>query len=443
MKLFNDLVLKFTRPDWSKNPELGLIDTILEKSPKLISLLQADVLSGSKESEFGRKDTPTVEQVIRAAIYKEFKKMTYRELEYAQADSRVCATFIKLEERKPYSFQVWQKYISKIKHESLQSFLVALNKIAIKEGLEDLSAIRTDSTVIETNIHYPTNNSLAWDCIKEAHRLLSHLAEKEGIKVRDYRSGAKSNYFKINNSKADKRVALFKKQLVLFTKSIRQVDKFTKKKDYITPEGLAIVLALEKLRPLMEQVYSMSYQKQIEGKAVSNDQKLYSIYELHTDIIVKGGREVLFGHKVNLTDGKGKLILDCEILKGNPSDSQLLTQVLDRVKSNYGKTPKNLATDGGYASKANLEKAVDRGLVNVVFNKVVGSLKNIVSSKNLQTRLKKWRSGIEATISNLKRGFNISRCNWKGWEHFQSKVLWSVIAYNIRAMTSLVIAKFD
>lgn len=94
-----------------------------------------------------------------------------------------------------------------------------------------MSAIRTDSTVIETNIHYPTNNSLVWDCIKEAHRLLSHLAKKEAIKVRDYRSGAKSNYFKINNTKGDKRVSLFKKQLVLFTKSINQVNKFSKKKD--------------------------------------------------------------------------------------------------------------------------------------------------------------------------------------------------------------------
>lgn len=441
MKIFNELVLKFGRSDWSKNPELGLIDTILDKRPDLLSLLQEDILLGSKTSDFGRKDTPTVEQVVRAAIYKEFKKLTYRDLEYAQSDSRICTTFIKLDERKPYSFQVWQKYISKVKQSSLQSFLVSLNKIAIEEGLEDLVSIRTDSTVIESNIHYPTNNSLTWDCIKEAHRLLSHLAEKEGIKVIDYRSAAKSNYFKINNSKADKRVALFKKQLVLFTKSINQVDKFVKKKDYTTIESIVLIESLNKLQPLMEQVYSMTQRKQIEGKSVPNDEKLFSIYELHTDIIVKGGREVLFGHKVNLTDGKGRLILDCKILKGNPSDSQLFGDTLERIKKNYEEIPKNVAADGGYASKANLEKAASIGLTNVVFNKVVGSMKNLVSSKHMQTRLKKWRSGIEASISNLKRGFNISRCNWKGWENFQSKVLWSVIAYNIRVMTGSVIAK--
>lgn len=441
MKIFNDLLLKFNRSDWSKNPELGLIDTILEKKPDIVTLLRSDIEQGCKKSHFGRKDTPSVEQVIRAAIYKEFKKLTYRDLEYAQSDSRICSAFLKLDERKPFSFQVWQKYISKVRVESLQHLLVALNRIAIEEGLEDLDAIRVDTTVIETNIHYPTNNSLAWDCIKEAHRLLSHLANKEGVTVRNYTVAAKSNYFKINNSKGDKRVGLFKKQLALFTKSINQVDKFVKKKDYTTLESIGLVVALLKLHPLMEQVYSMTYRKQIEGKVVPSDEKLFSIYELHTDIIVKGGREILFGHKVNLTDSRSKLILGCDILRGNPADTKLFTDSIDRVKAKYGKTPKSVAADGGYASKANMAEAQKMGLSNVVFNKIVGSLKNLVSSKNMQTRLRKWRSGIEATISNLKRGFNISRCNWKGWENFQSKVLWSVVTYNIKVMTGLVIAK--
>ena len=185
----------------------------------------------------------------------------------------------------------------------------------------------------------------------------------------------------------------------------------------------------------------MTYKKQLLGKGVPNDEKLFSIYELHTDIIVKGGREVLFGHKVNLTDGKSKLILGCDIFRGNPADTKLFTDAIQQVENQYKKTPKSVVADGGYASKDNLTAAAGMGFCNVVFNKVVGSMKNVVSSKNMQTRLKKWRSGIEATISNLKRGFNISRCNWKGWANFQSKVLWSVVTYNIRVMTGLVIAK--
>ena len=445
MKLFNDLRLKFEKPDWSSNPEFGLFDTILEKYPDLYNILRDDITKGTKVSIFGRKDNPSVEQIIRAAIYKELKGLDYRELEYAQKDSRICVTFIKLDERKPYSFQMFQKYISKISAESLECLLVELNKIAISEGLEDIKQIRMDSTVVKTNIHYPTNNALVWDCIKESHRLLSKLAdETKGLDERDYRKSAKRNYYKINILKSkDKRVELFKKQLILFTKCINQVDQVIRnpKKKVCSIVAIGIELALEELLPLMRQVYDFTNRKEILGESVPSDEKLFSIYELHTDIIVKGGREVLFGHKVNLAGGNSNLILDCQILDGNPSDTQLYQGTLDRVIENYGTVPRDSSTDGGYASIANKEHAQGKGIKNIVFNKVVGSLQNITTSKKLETMLKKWRSGMEAVISNYKRSFDMFICNWKGKAHFKAKVLWSAIAYNIKVMTRLVIGQ--
>ena len=181
----------------------------------------------------------------------------------------------------------------------------------------------------------------------------------------------------------------------------------------------------------MDQVYDITYRKEIKGEKVPNEDKLFSIYEQHTDIIVKGQREALFGHKINLAAGKSNLVLDCQVLRGNPADKSLFQQTFDNVIHNYEIIPRDSATDGGYASKANLEYAQEAGIVNIVFNKVVGSMQNIVSSLNMETRLKKWRSAIEAIISNIKRGFNIFTCNWKGWIHFQAKVLWSILAYKI------------
>jgi IS5 family transposase len=178
MKLFEDLTLKFEKPDWSRNPEFGVIDTILEKHSDIYLLMEDDIRRNSKESRFGRGDVPTVEQIVRAAIYKEIKSLDYRELAYAQTDSRICATFIKLDMRKPYSFQMFQNYISQIKPETLQKVLYLINQLAINEGYEDLERICQDTTVVESNIKYPTNNSLVWDCIHESHRLLSHLKEE-------------------------------------------------------------------------------------------------------------------------------------------------------------------------------------------------------------------------------------------------------------------------
>jgi IS5 family transposase len=191
---------------------------------------------------------------------------------------------------------------------------------------------------------------------------------------------------------------------------------------------------LEKLLPLIHQVYEITERRELKGETVRNDEKIFSIYELHTDIIVKGSREIQFWHKINLASGKSNLILGCDVLSGNPSDSTLFQQMTDKVIKDYGTVPRDSATDGGYASTANMEYAKSKGIVNIVFNKLAGSLKNVVSSKNIETHLKKWRSGMEAVISNFKRGYDMFRCNWKDKEHFVQKVFWSVIAYNIRVI---------
>src|SRR5216684_1778430 len=198
MKILNDLKLQFENAQWELDPELALIDTILNKHPEFYQLFAEDVMKENANNDLGRKDGPTVEQVVRAAIYKEIKDLDFRGLEYAQHDSRICSVFIKLEDREPFSYEVLYKYIANITSESLTKLIVAINRIALTEGLEDAEKIRIDTTVVESNIHYPTNNSLIWDCIKESQRLLSKLDEIEQAgEIRDYTKQAKSNYYHI------------------------------------------------------------------------------------------------------------------------------------------------------------------------------------------------------------------------------------------------------
>jgi IS5 family transposase len=437
-------MLKFENPKWANDPELGLIDTVLEKHPELIKMLASDITAGKTDTGFGRQDTPSVEQIVRAALYKEMKHLDYRSLEYAREDSRIREQFVKINPDRPYGFQVMQKYISRISDENLEKFMIALNRIAIAEGLEDVKELRQDSTVIETNIHYPTNNSLVYDCIKESERLLEHLKEEiEGFSYEEYKAKAKRTYFKINVEKdADKRVKLFKKQLKLFTQSINQVSNIIKKKSGQGGSvGAAAYLSeLEGLLPVMEKVYKMAERHEILKEKVPVEEKIFSIYERHTDIIVKGKREVQFGHKVPISGGRSNLILTCEIERGNPKDSELFQGTMETVKEDYGKTPESSVADGGYASGENMKYGREEGIVNIVFNKIVGSMQNECSSKRKETLLKRWRAGIEGVISNLKRGFKISRCNWKGWKHYRQKVYWSIIGYNIRVMTAAVMA---
>jgi len=96
MKILNDLRLKLEKPLWALDPELAFIDTILNENARLYEIIAPDIMELSKGSKVGRQDSPTVEQVVRAALYKEIKKLDYRELEYAQEDSRICGVFINL-----------------------------------------------------------------------------------------------------------------------------------------------------------------------------------------------------------------------------------------------------------------------------------------------------------------------------------------------------------
>lgn len=445
MKLLNDLKLQFEKELWVLNPELAVVDTILNKHPEIYEHVSKDITGGKEGSTVGRQDMPTVEQIVRAAIYKEMKNLTYRELEYAQHDSRLCEAFIKLDDRKPFSFEAYQKYISRISGAALNNVLVAINKIAIGEGIEDGRSIRTDSTVVETNIHYPTNNSLIWDCIRTIDRLVKKLRDSGvQIKIRSYKKQAKKNHYKINNTKGkDKRKEDVKKQLKLLRSSINQAGRALVEVNPKTIQEEEIVKALRGLVKNAEKVYDISWRHEILGETVANEDKIFSIYEDHTDIIVKGKRKVEFGHKVNLAGGRSNLILDCKVLDGNPADTALYRNILDRIESNYGIVPRDMVTDGGYASKDNAVAAGEKGIINIVFNKITGSLKNIVRSKNIETRLKKWRSGIEAVISNLKRGFDLFRCEWRTRGRFDAKVYWNVIVYNIRVMTGAYLAKMQ
>ena len=438
MQIYNELKLRFEQTIWSLHPELALFDTILEKKPEFVRWVEKDVLDGLKNNNYGRKDSPTVEQVLRAAIYKEIKQLDYRELEIAMYDSKSFAIFMKLDGRKRFSYSVMQKYISKIKEENIRKIIIAINKIAISEGVEDVGKVSTDTTSVETNIHYPTNNSLVWDCIKVATRLLKKIKKDdkdEQDKLEKRKKTAKKLNYEINNTKKGDG------QKKLFDMYLSHLKEIIAEGRQALAEGNGeIYKELAGLLLNMEKIYANSYQFQIQGKKVENKDKIFSIYQTHTDILVKGQREIDFGHKLLVTRGQSCLILDYLINEGNPSDKNLLPPSLDQVIENYTIIPTSTSNDGGFASQDNLDWCKERGIVNTVFTKVTKSMKNIVSSPEIERMLKKWRGTTEAVISNLKRGFGLGRVLWDGWEKFQAKVAWGILCFNLRVICNRLFA---
>ena len=172
----------------------------------------------------------------------------------------------------------------------------------------------------------------------------------------------------------------------------------------------------------------------MHGEKVDASEKVASIFEPHTDIIVKDRRDTHFGHKICLTGGSSNLILGCLVLKGNPADTELAIPMLDRQKQLYDRYPIKACFDGGFASKNNLKeaKAQSRKIKDVCFAKKRGlNETEMCRSQYVYRSLRRFRSGIESGISWLKRCLGLTRCTWKGWDSFKSYVWSSIVAANL------------
>jgi len=171
---------------------------------------------------------------------------------------------------------------------------------------------------------------------------------------------------------------------------------------------------------------------------VPASEKLVSLFEPHADIILKGGRQVQYGHKLNLATGKSGLILDVVIETGNPADSERFLPMLDRHIARTGTAPRQTAADGGYASRANLAAAKARGVTDVAFHKKCGiAIADMVKSPWVYRRLRNFRAGIEAVISWFKRAYGGARCTWRGLEHFRAYIWSAVVAHNLVLLARL------
>jgi IS5 family transposase len=181
-----------------------------------------------------------------------------------------------------------------------------------------------------------------------------------------------------------------------------------------------------------KQVIDQTQRRVLNDERVPAQEKIVSLFEPHTDIIVKDRRDTYYGHKICLSSGHSGLITDCLITSGNPADSELTTDMLDRQECVFGRYPLKVALDGGFASKANLAAAKDKGIKDVCFAKRRGlKVEDMCRSDYVYKRLRRFRAGIESGISFLKRCLGLDRCTWKGLRSFKSYVWASLVTANL------------
>lgn len=434
--------------------ELEQMSQVLDECaaiPELYQQVKVDLV-GERRADCGSTGL-SGEQAVRAGIVKEKFGFSYRALAFHLNDSESLREFVRLEPGKRVTKSVLNRDIRLISEGSWQKLQDCLKGYALKERIEDGNVVRSDTTATETNIHYPTDSNLLWDCIRVLTRLMAFAKEalpEVKFDYSDHNRRAKKRLYKINNLKSEERRRSEYRDLIRVCDWVRNYASEAKKAvESYNPRDLAEALAIERLAwelphflALSEKVTSQTIRRVLNGEQVPAKEKIVSIFEVHSDIIEKGSREKIFGHKINVTSGKSGLILDCMILEGNPPDSSLVDTIITRHKESYGKAPEQIAFDGGFASRSNATIAKQHGVKDVSFSKTNGlEILALVCSEKVFKALIRFRAGIEAGISALKRSYGFTRVFAKGWNAFKTSLQSGVAAFNLTLLARHKLAK--
>jgi IS5 family transposase len=419
--------------------ELKAISAWLDARTELLTLVAADVGDHGPRAT-GRRGLPA-ESVLRCALLKQYRQLSYEELAFHLEDSSSFRAFARLPLSLCPKKSVLQKTISLIRAETWEQINRCLLTDAKRERIERGTVVRIDSTVCEVLMHAPSDSSLLWDGVRVMTRLLKQAVALPGgaaVSWRNYQRLAKKRAQAIRYSRGKDKKARLYKDLIDATQatiaSVRRVAQHLA----ISIEGAAWRLEVEHYLPLIERVIDQTQRRVFAGEVVPASDKLVSLFEPHADIIVKSHRDVQYGHKLNFATGKSGMILDVVVEDGNPADAARFLPMLERHVGFYEEAPRQSAADGGYASRENLIRAKAIGVSDVAFHKKCGlTIEDMVKSPWVYRQLRNFRAGIEAGISCLKRAYGLTRCTWRGIDHFKSYVWLSVVANNLALFARL------
>jgi len=445
MRKISDEQITFAEMEMSRDPGnlsilLSMINSILEQNPQILESASRDFALRDKNDERRGRPGMTVDQSLRVALVKQLFSLDYRSLESFIKDSWPMRAFCQMACGVP-GFRSLQRNVKAVSENTWLSIHEVIVEYALKEKIESGRWIRADTTVVESNIHHPTDALLLEDCarvlIRNQHRASDHFEAIGRIRNRNRVVGGLA--FAIQNCrKNDQREGHYRNlisHVEIIAEECRKTLEALKAESFGINHGInqAFINPLAHFLSLTDKVISQARRRILHGETVPAKEKVVSIFEPHTDIIAKGGRETKFGHKVILFSGKSSLILSCEILNGNPTDKTLFVPTLDKVKNITGKFPTHFSVDDGFATYDNGTEALLRGVKQLAFG---GKLKHEklswVSSRRVQRELRRFRAGIEGLISGLKRGVGLSRCTWKNMEGFSRYVYSSVVAWNLK-----------
>lgn len=423
-----------------------LIDGLLEENDSILDLVHEDL---RKFSTGNKKDsTFTTEQVLRMLVVKCLEGDSFRDVVIRVSENPFLRNFTRIGIGSMMDFTFLckaNKFVSASTWKKVNEVLFGVGKEMEKVSGERL---RLDSTLYETNIHYPTDSHLLWDSYRVLARLIRNCSEENPQCRMGYRFHARKvkklyTYISTHSSKAGKRNE--QKMKRLYKRLLGRVE-------HIYDEGVAYVAHARSLRvrsvyldemetylPVVRKVIDQLRKRFIHEESVPNSEKIFSIFEPHTELIKRGkaGRPVEFGHMVTLAQTGEKFISYYDVMERKEFDNTRTDSVLENHRCQFGDYPEAFAADKNYYKSMDHVREWERKIPTFSICKK-GNRNAWEKAREEAPNFKamqKFRAGSEGSISVLKRAYGMKRCLLKGFKSFAASIGCLVFCHNLVLLT--------
>ena len=451
--------LEFLQQGVRLDPLLEKISYFLDDHDELVEMVRCDLERDLKDPETGRPGL-TPGQVLRSLILMRIKDWDYRELRERINDGYTLRKFTGFYSSPVPRHNAFNHAFNRLMPATVQKVNDAIVRAAVEDGLEDGKKLRADTTVVETNIHWPTDATLLWDAVRVLTRLIGRMRDivpKDVPRFANRKRAARKRMQKLQRMTASQRESQqipTYKQLLAITEEVltnaRRTLKATARSVAKTTTDKLILESLrkdlEELCVLGDRVVDQARRRVLGGEQVPTSEKLYSIFEAHTDLIKRGkvNKPIEFGHKVFLAESAHGLVTQYRVLDGNPSDEDHVESSLKAHKNTFGSAPEVLATDRGFDNADNQKicrKArIDCPSIPQRGGKKTAQRQAFEKSPDFK-KAQRFRAGIEGRISVLFRGRGMKRCLARGKERFTVFIGVAVLANNLMKVAEILLRR--
>lgn len=454
---FSPSRLKVTREYHEK---YRAVDQILSETPKILNIFHGEISAILSKKGRKRRAEFTSDQLLRAILVMEIEGLPYRETVIRIDDSRFLRRFVRVFDGDVMDYSLLCKVYKAVSPKAWKEMNRLLGRYAVDCELITGRSLRVDTTACETNIHYPTDSGLLWDCYRVTSRLIARVREYDAqavgpgrlqdrrVKRLMLRISRQANN-KESNRKRLKRPyrALLKhvSQVLDWSRQVRStVRERLEAQDYDLEVGLILTGLVNEMagyEGLTEKIIDQASRRVLGGEKVPNTEKLFSIFEPHTELLIRGkaAKPIEFGHMVLLQQVEEKFITEYDVFERRPTDESLVAPVLKSHRRLFGQLPESFAADKGFYQSMDKLRELEKDIPYVSIAKKGSRTEQEKLREHHPTfrALQRFRAGIEGTISALKRVFKMCRCLYRSFRTYCSSVGAHVFAHNLIVLTRL------